>query len=139
MLLSKDTIMYVIAAVVDAMCTIGLLFANIAFCCQPYSYDNERRTVRNQISVVCGRLVVKLRGLAVFVCWVLFMLTFFEPPTWCRDASDLQIVTTSRGDDNINEFGDCKILFEAFGVTADMEENKALYPNFDAMLLTISQ
>lgn len=105
----------------------------------PYSYDNEIRTVRNQISVVCGRLVVQLRGVAVFVCWVQFMLTFFEPPTWCRDASDLQIVVTSRGDDIINEFGDCKILFEAFGVTTDLEENQALYPNFDAMLLTITQ
>ena len=31
MLLSKDTMMYVIAAVVDAMCTIRLLFANTAF------------------------------------------------------------------------------------------------------------
>lgn len=75
----------------------------------------------------------------MLVCWALFMLSFFEPPTWCRDASDLQIVADSRDDSNINEFGDCRILFDAYGVTADEVENQALYPNFDAMLLTVTQ
>lgn len=103
-------------------------------------YDNEGRPVRNAISVWCGRLAVQLRGAVVLVCWTLFMLTFFEPPTWCRDASDLQIVARSADDDDsTREYGDCKILFESYGVAADMEENQALYPNFDAMLLTIAQ
>ena len=96
--------------------------------------------MRNAISISCGKLVAQLRGAVVLVCWALFMLTFFEPPTWCRDASDLQIVATSQHyDANISQFGDCKILFEAVGVTADMVENQALYPNFDSMLLTIEQ
>lgn len=102
-------------------------------------YDNEGSSMRNAISVLCGRLTVQLRGAVLTVCWALFMLTFFEPPSWCRDASDLQIVARSADDDNTREYGDCKILFESYGVTADMEENQALYPNFNAMLLTISQ
>eukprot|EP00986_Skeletonema_menzelii_P003903 scaffold1275_cov154-Skeletonema_menzelii.AAC.4 len=102
-------------------------------------YDNEERTVRNAISVFCGKLVAELRGAVVLVCWALFMLTFFEPPTWCRDASDLQIAAPSHRAAVTDQFGDCKILFEAVGVTADMEENQALYPNFDSMLLTIAQ
>lgn len=95
--------------------------------------------MRDAISILCGRLAVQLRGTVVLVCWTLFMLTFFEPPPWCRDASDLQIVARSTVDDSIKGYGDCGILFKSYGVTADKEENQALYPNFDAMLLTIAQ
>lgn len=102
-------------------------------------YDNEEMPLRNAISVVCGKLAVHLRRPVQLVCWILFMLTFFEPPHWCRDASDLQIVQRSRNGNNTGEYGDCKILFEAYGETADGEDNQALYPNFDAMWLTIAQ
>ena len=67
------------------------------------------------------------------------MLTFFEPPSWCRDASDLQIVQRNQDYGSSSAYGHCKILFDSVGVTADMVENQALYPNFGAMLLTISQ
>lgn len=107
-------------------------------------YRNEQRAFRNAVSIVSGRLVVQLRGVVLFSCWMLFLLTFFEPPAWCRDAPHLQIVVDAEDGDSYNnrsdvkEYGDCKILFDARGTAAD-EENQQLYPNSNAMLLTIYQ
>ena len=39
---------------------------------------------------------------------------------------------------DVKEYGDCKLLFDARGSTED-EENQQLYPNSNAMLLTIYQ
>ena len=102
-------------------------------------YQDEQSII-STISVICGRLVVQLRGAVVFCCWVLFMLTFVEPPHWCRDASHLQIII-DEGNNNVmyKEYGDCKLLLTAYGTTADNEINKQLYPNADNMLLTINQ
>ncbi len=109
-------------------------------------YRNEHNKLRNIISVICGRLVVQLRGAVVFANWILFVLSFIEPPFWCRDASDLQIAldrddSSFFGDSNNrnNEYGDCRVILSAHGTTADNETNQQYYPNSNAMWLTISQ
>ena len=105
-------------------------------------YANDQSVLRNNISVICGRLVVQLKGVVVLSSWILFMLTFFEPPHWCRDADSLQSVV-SQGErdatDNSKYYGDCKLLFDAYGTTADNEINQPYYPNSSTMLLTISE
>lgn len=101
-------------------------------------YRNEQRVVRNTISIVCGRLVVQLRGAVLFFSWLLFILTFIEPPHWCRELGlGLQIVADAELEDP--EYGDCKIVLGARGTTADGEEKQQLYPNASSMLLTINQ
>ncbi|KAL7534858.1 LOW QUALITY PROTEIN: hypothetical protein ACHAXR_006128 [Thalassiosira sp. AJA248-18] len=109
-------------------------------------YKNEQSVLRNKTSVLCGRLVVHLKGAVLFSCWLLFLLSFFEPPHWCRNASDLQIVVDKEADDPtynnssaVREYGDCKLLFDAYGTTADEEEDQPYYPNSSSMWLTIYQ
>jgi len=102
-------------------------------------YENPDAFVRNTMSIVCGRLVGYnwVKNLLLGANWVLFILSFFEPPHWCRD-SNLDIVQQ-----NLNfigsEYGDCKIILDARGTTVDGEENQAYYPNWNVMLLSISQ
>lgn len=71
------------------------------------------------------------------------MLTFFEPPHWCRNASNL-VGDESKYYDltaSINkQYGDCKTLFDAHGATSSGDEgNQQLYPSTNAMLLTIRE
>ena len=102
-------------------------------------YENEQSAIRNNISVTCGRLVVRLRGAVTFSSWVLFMLTFFEPPPWCRDSSNLLLDEGGYDGTYSHEYGDCKQLFDAYGTTEDGEENQQLYPSSNSMWLTIYQ
>jgi len=103
----------------------------------PYQ-DSEEESIISTISVICGRLVVQLKGAVIFCSWVLFLLTVLEPPHWCRDASELQIVIDRR-DKSHSEYGDCEILLNAYGTTVDNQDNQQLYPNSGSMLLTIYQ
>jgi hypothetical protein len=104
------------------------------------AYQYPHRVFRNALSIVCGRLVVQLRGVVLFSSWLMFLLTFFEPPAWCRNASHLQIVVDAEeGDQAVKGYGDCKLLLDAYGTTEDDEENQQLYPNSKTMLLTIYQ
>ena len=105
----------------------------------PYQYP--QRIFRNALSIVCGRLVVRLRGVVLFSSWLMFFVTFFEPPAWCRDASHLQIVVDVEEDIRSpgKDYGDCKLLLDAYGTTEDDEENQQLYPSSNTMLLTIYQ
>eukprot|EP00956_Cyclotella_meneghiniana_P027560 scaffold62042_cov73-Cyclotella_meneghiniana.AAC.3 len=76
----------------------------------PYGEENQNNETRNEISVLCGRLVAILRGAVVFTNCILFLLVFIEPPYWCRN-----------GDKKL--YGDCRTIFELIGTTADGEED----------------
>lgn len=99
--------------------------------------DVAEINLRNTISFVCGRLIASgwLTRILLLANWLLFLLSFIEPPHWCRD-SDLVLVQNNTVDAG---YGDCDVLLSAKGMTADGEENQALYPNFGIMLITISQ
>ena len=102
-------------------------------------YANPEAFLRNALSIFCGRLVAYnwAKSLLLDANWVLFILSFFEPPHWCRD-SDLDIVQPYLNVSG-NEYGDCEIILDARGTTADGEENQAYYPNWNVMWLSISQ
>mmetsp|Transcript_2156 Transcript_2156/g.5063 ORF Transcript_2156/g.5063 Transcript_2156/m.5063 type:complete len:802 (-) Transcript_2156:128-2533(-) len=104
-------------------------------------YDNKHSEMRKKISILCGRMVVQSRWAVTCVCWLLFMLSFIEPPSWCRDASHLFVDgggydVNNSNDNTVKEYGDCKTIFDMHGTTADGEENQQLYPSSQAMLLT---
>jgi hypothetical protein len=108
----------------------------------PYSTvgtDDTHTILRNTISFVCNRLIGHswVKRLLYGANWVLFILSFIEPPQWCRD-SDLQIAKNNLND-SLSEYGDCMVILNAKGTAADGEENQDYYPNADAMWLTISQ
>ena len=102
-------------------------------------YANPGAEVRNMISIICGRFIAYnwAKKLLLGANWTLFILSFLEPPQWCRDSS-FEIV---RENPNIslNKYGDCQVLLNARGTTADGEEYQEYYPNWNAMWLSLSQ
>ncbi len=102
-------------------------------------YENPDATIRNTISVVCGRFIAYnwVKRLLVAANWLLFILTFVEPPHWCRDSS--LDIAKGNYNDSLSAYGDCHLLLNARGTTADGAENKELYPNWNAMFLSVSQ
>lgn len=108
----------------------------------PYSIVNtedSKINFRNSISFVCGRLCAYnwVQRLLLAANWIVFLLSFVEPPQWCRD-SDLTIVGNNPNG-SLSKYGDCEIILSARGTTADGDENQAYYPNFNLMLLSIEQ
>eukprot|EP00538_Stauroneis_constricta_P004156 CAMPEP_0119569620 /NCGR_PEP_ID=MMETSP1352-20130426/42192_1 /TAXON_ID=265584 /ORGANISM="Stauroneis constricta, Strain CCMP1120" /LENGTH=871 /DNA_ID=CAMNT_0007619201 /DNA_START=149 /DNA_END=2764 /DNA_ORIENTATION=+ len=87
------------------------------------------------ICILCGRLssydwtvrIIKLSA------WLLAFLTFVEPPAWCRNGIQDQVLVP---DSDI--YTDCKLLFQARGPPLDDEENDhaEYYPNSTWMMLT---
>jgi hypothetical protein len=102
-------------------------------------YTDPQKEARNFLSVFCGRLVAYkfMNRVLITANWVLFILSFLEPPQWCRD-SDLDI-THNNSDDSLREFGDCKIVLNARGTSVDGTADVALYPNFGSMWLSAKQ
>ncbi|KAL7540597.1 hypothetical protein ACHAWF_006726 [Thalassiosira exigua] len=95
--------------------------------------------LRCRVAVAGARWAVRCRWVAVCASWALFALTFVEPPRWCRDRSDLQIVADAGEDGYDGGYGDCEILFSAHGATADGQDDGAYYPHSGAMKVTTSQ
>lgn len=102
-------------------------------------YKNQDARVRNTVSVVCGRFIAYnwAKKLLLGANWMLFILSFLEPPHWCRNSS-LEI-TKGNMNYSLNEYGDCQVLLNARGTTVDGEENREYYPNWNCMWLTVSQ
>jgi len=101
--------------------------------------DDPEKIVKNAISFVCGRLIAyNWVSIVLYSAnWILFILSFVEPPQWCRN-SNLQIVQNNLNDD-LNHYGDCQVILGGKGTAADGKKNQDYYPNFNTMLLTISQ
>lgn len=104
----------------------------------PYANPTVHLT-RNMISVVFGRFIAHtwVKRVLLAANWTLFILSFLEPPQWCRD-SNLEIAQGNLND-SLSDYGDCKIILEARGTTADGEEHQQYYPNSSAMWLSVSR
>ena len=105
----------------------------------PYAYPNQQ--FRNLVALVCGRLLanVWLWRFFLAVAWMLVVLSFIEPPHWCRNV-DIENIEVD-DDDNINnsQYGSCWILLQMTGTAVDGSEDVQYYPNFNAMILTVNQ
>jgi hypothetical protein len=101
----------------------------------PYA-DKENET-RSLLSIICGRLtgnrklVLCLNG----TVWILALLSFVEPPCWCRG---IQIP-----DGDTHKYGSCGVLLSATGPSTDDDNVDETwveyYPNSSSMLLTVGQ
>jgi len=89
-------------------------------------YQSQDRKFRNAVSVLCRRICSHQRYINLFhlSCWFLALLTFVEPPHWCRSDD------TSSG---------CAALLDASGASLDGTEDVEYYPNSGLMLLNRSQ
>lgn len=96
----------------------------------PYSDPSQK--IRNDISTVCRRLCAyrPLLGSMHAISWGLVLLTFFEPPHWCRLE-----------DDDADAIG-CADLFQLQGAPAgsdlSSDDIDFLYPSWGATLITSS-
>lgn len=106
-------------------------------CYDPYAcLENEWR---NFLAIICGRLSANqwVVGLVQGTAWMLTLLTFIEPPYWCRD-SDLFLVQNTTVDE-VDKFGSCGVLLNAKGESPDGETSVDYYPNSSAMWVTIEE
>lgn len=100
----------------------------------PYHSHHPKHSWRNVTSVLCRRLCVyqPLLTLLNFVAWTMLLLTFIEPPYWCRRSEE-------------NPERSCAILLRAKGVPVGVENEAEIaveveyYPNSHAMLIDEGQ
>lgn len=93
-----------------------------------YNPYDSKDSLRSELAVFCGRVCAN-RALVqsmYAIVWFLVLLTFVEPPHWCR----------KHGDDGEG----CRVLFEAEGPPADGSGGSVQwYPNSKSMLLSVKQ
>eukprot|EP00566_Odontella_aurita_P021592 CAMPEP_0113532676 /NCGR_PEP_ID=MMETSP0015_2-20120614/4191_1 /TAXON_ID=2838 /ORGANISM="Odontella" /LENGTH=217 /DNA_ID=CAMNT_0000431663 /DNA_START=138 /DNA_END=788 /DNA_ORIENTATION=+ /assembly_acc=CAM_ASM_000160 len=107
----------------------GVVRAAGAYDFNPHSDENH--PLVNQISLVCRWLLAReiVYNITHIASWVLVLVSFFEPPSWCRNY------TTASGD----VLG-CEALLSARGPPAfGDEEDVQYYPNTGTALLTVDQ
>jgi hypothetical protein len=114
----------------------------------PFSSSNTKNVLRNEISIICRKCCsswTTLRLLHYSVA-VLLLLTFFEPPHWCRNYQ-LSIMSPDDQQPTI-VFGSCDTILRLSDTpklettTSNMTESNIVeyYPNTTtAVWLTISQ
>ena len=101
-------------------------------------YANPEQPFRNLVALMCGRLVASIWLSRVFFAslWLLVVLSFIEPPHWCRDST-LDIVQGENYDDS--QYGSCWTILHATGTSVDGEPDVEYYPNYNMMILTVDQ
>lgn len=98
---------------------------------EPYDgwYDphsNPENKIKNKCSKICIRAEYRINGVIGVTMWVLILISFFEPPHWCRKLAD----------DTKHPYGSCGAVLEA--VDPD-DESISYYPNFGLMMLSEHQ
>ncbi len=100
-------------------------------------YANPDQPFRNCLSLLCSRLVAYrwMNRLLRATAWILVLLSFIEPPSWCDRNADLKLVEAT----TIDDFGTCGIILTARGTAVDGMENVQFYPNSSSMWLNPTQ
>lgn len=157
--LSKEGVGAAAFLIRDACCGDPLTVENPAEgTYDPYQYPEAK--LRNTVSVLCRRLCAyrPLVHLLHGTAWLLVVLTFLEPPHWCRDNNDNSITNTDNSTNSNGKNSDsaqdangggCARLLTMTGLPADKIftlpgdndslDDVQLYPNSNSMFLTVSQ
>ena len=98
---------------------------------EPYDgwYDlhsNPENKLKNKCSLICIRAESRINGVIAVTMWTLVLISFFEPPYWCRDL----------GRDTSHRFGSCGDVLEAHDPNDD---SISYYPNFGLTMLSENQ
>eukprot|EP00980_Cylindrotheca_fusiformis_P019092 scaffold6440_cov124-Cylindrotheca_fusiformis.AAC.6 len=89
-------------------------------------YEKPENVYRNSCAFLCCHLEAKFVWPFTFAMWILVLLSFIEPPYWCRD---LEI-------ESDDEFGSCGVVLNARDPS---DKSISYYPNFGIMLLNVKQ
>ena len=123
----------------DRMCLSRSYCLSIASTGSYDPYTNRESVYRNALSIICRRVCSSkpLLQLLNAVAWMLLMLSFLEPPVWCR------------GDDypHSDKYHGCVEFLEAEGYPATLDNSTdwsieyrtLLYPNTRTMILSMRQ
>lgn len=98
---------------------------------EPYDswYDphsNPGNEKKNNFSILCHQAENQISGLLTVTMWVLVLITFFEPPHWCRGL-DLE---------TDHAFGSCGAVLDARDPS---DETIEYYPNYGLMIMSEKQ
>jgi hypothetical protein len=110
-------------------------------------YQHPERKLLNNISIASRRLTSyrPLLHFMRFVTWTLVLLTFIEPPAWCRAPNDNNDNMSSS---DVPTFAGCPAYFAAEGIPADNSNSSSnstdtktvsYYPNSGALFVTGTQ
>jgi hypothetical protein len=104
----------------------------------PYQHPEKR--FLNDISIASRRLT-SYRPLLHFmraVVWTLVLLTFIEPPQWCRES---KTHPTSFNSNSTSTLSGCSAYLAAEGIPADNSTDKSVsyYPNSGSLLVTATE
>ena len=93
-------------------------------CYDPYTASNETdgEKLRNAVALGCRRWCPTANQLVWIPMTLLILLTFLEPPHWCRDNVNLP-------------YGGCETYFRAKGVPAGVELSNTAEEEKDAILV----
>lgn len=89
-------------------------------------YAKPENQFKNDCAIFCCHLEAKLVWPISFAMWILVLLSFIEPPYWCREL----------GIETEDPFGSCGAVLNAHDSS---DEKLAYYPNFEVMLITEQQ
>jgi hypothetical protein len=101
-------------------------------------YADPEQPFRNFLSLLCSRLIASRRTARLLraTAWMLALLSFVDPPSWCQKNTDLALVQDAT---DVDDFGTCGVILNARGTAIDGTENVQLYPNSSSMWLTPTQ
>jgi hypothetical protein len=101
-------------------------------------YTHPQKEWRNFFAISCGRLsgYYWMTWVVQVAAWMIALLTFIEPPYWCRHGDFAMLEDMDYED---NKFGSCGVLLSAKGPSLDGEESVDYYPSSKSMQISIEE
>jgi hypothetical protein len=88
---------------------------------------------RNFFAIICGRLSGYhwMTRVVQAAAWMTALLTFIEPPHWCRHGDFAMLED--------NKFGGCGVLLSDKGPSLEGEESADCYPSLKSMQISLEE
>jgi hypothetical protein len=111
---------------------------DIPYACWYNPYANPKKEWRNFFAIICGRLSGThwMTWVVQIAAWMIALLTFIEPPYWCRHGDFAMLEDVDYED---YKFGSCGVLLSAKSASLDGEESVDYYPTSKSMQISIEE
>jgi hypothetical protein len=111
---------------------------DIPYECWYNPYIHPQKEWRNFFAIICGRLsgYYWMTWVVQVAAWMIALLTFIEPPYWCRHGDFAMVEDVDYED---NRFGSCGVLLSANGPSLNGEESVDYYPSSKSMQISIEE
>ena len=111
---------------------------DLPYGCWYNPYTHPQKEWRNFFAIICGRLSGHpwMTWVVQVAAWIIALLTFIEPPYWCRHGDFAMLEDVDYED---NKFGSCGVLLSAKGTSLDGEESVDYYPSSKSMQISMEE